>query len=173
MAMSPGRVVYVNYGTPADYEQLQRMGVSVSGAIVLARYGESWRGIKPKLAAEHGAIACLIYSDPHDDGYLRGDTYPKGPMRPPFGAQRGSVMDMPVYPGDPQTPGVGATPDAKKIPLSEVTTLYEDSRDADLLSGRGAVAEESERRYRSRSPGAAICRSPITWDRVRPKRTCI
>ncbi len=118
-----GPIVYVNYGTPADYEQLQRMGVSVSGAIVLARYGESWRGIKPKLAAEHGAIACLIYSDPHDDGYLRGDEFPKGPMRPPFGVQRGSVMDMPVYPGDPQTPGVGATPDAKKIPLNEVTTL--------------------------------------------------
>jgi N-acetylated-alpha-linked acidic dipeptidase len=118
-----GPIVYVNYGTPADYEQLQRMGVSLSGAIVLARYGESWRGIKPKLAAEHGAIACLIYSDPHDDGYLRGDKFPKGPMRPPFGAQRGSVMDMPVYPGDPQTPGIGATPDAKKIPLNEVTTL--------------------------------------------------
>ncbi|MGD1070381.1 MAG: transferrin receptor-like dimerization domain-containing protein [Bryobacteraceae bacterium] len=118
-----GPVVYVNYGTPADYEQLQRMGVSVSGAIVLARYGESWRGIKPKLAAEHGAVGCLIYSDPHDDGYVRGDAFPKGPMRPPFGAQRGSVMDMPIYPGDPQTPGVGATPDAKKIPLSEVTTL--------------------------------------------------
>ena len=116
-------VVYVNYGTPADYEQLLRMGVSVSGAIVLARYGESWRGIKPKLAAEHGALACLIYSDPHDDGYVRGDVFPKGPMRPPFGAQRGSVMDLPVYPGDPQTPGVGATPDAHKIPLSEVTTL--------------------------------------------------
>jgi N-acetylated-alpha-linked acidic dipeptidase len=118
-----GPVVYVNYGTPADYEQLQRMGVSVSGAIVLARYGESWRGIKPKVAAEHGAVACLIYSDPRDDGYVRGDQYPKGPMRPPFGAQRGSVMDMPVYPGDPQTPGVGATPEAKKIPLNEVTTL--------------------------------------------------
>jgi len=118
-----GPIVYVNYGTPADYERLQRMGVSVSGAIVLARYGESWRGIKPKLAAEHGAIACLIYSDPHDDGYLRGDKFPKGPMRPPFGAQRGSVMDMPVYPGDPQTPGVGATPNAQKIPLNKVTTL--------------------------------------------------
>jgi len=118
-----GPIVYVNYGTPADYERLQRMGVSVSGAIVLARYGESWRGIKPKLAAEHGAIACLIYSDPHDDGYLLGDKFPKGPMRPSFGAQRGSVMDLPVYPGDPQTPGVGATPDAKKIPLNEVTTL--------------------------------------------------
>ena len=116
-------VVYVNYGTPSDYEQLERMGVSVSGAIALARYGESWRGIKPKVAAEHGALACLIYSDPRDDGYFRADVYPKGPMRPPFGVQRGSVMDMPVYPGDPQTPGVGATPDARKIPLSQVTTL--------------------------------------------------
>lgn len=118
-----GPVVYVNYGTPADYEQLLRMGVSVSGAIVIARYGASWRGIKPKVAAEHGAVACLIYSDPHDDGAIRGDAFPKGPMRPPFGAQRGSVMDMPVYPGDPQTPGVGATPDAKKIPLNQVQTL--------------------------------------------------
>ncbi|HMF79003.1 MAG TPA: transferrin receptor-like dimerization domain-containing protein [Bryobacteraceae bacterium] len=116
-------VVYVNYGSPADYEQLERMGVSVSGAIVLARYGLTWRGIKPKVAAEHGAIGCLIYSDPHEDGYRHGDIYPNGPMRPPFGVQRGSVMDMPVYPGDPQTPGVGATPDAKKLPMSEVKTL--------------------------------------------------
>ena len=116
-------VVYVNYGTPADYEQLQRMGVSVSGAIALARYGASWRGIKPKVAAEHGAVACLIYSDPHEDGYFHGDVFPKGPMRPPFGAQRGSVMDMPVYPGDPLTPGIGATPDAKRLALSEVKTL--------------------------------------------------
>ncbi len=118
-----GPVVYVNYGTPADYEQLERMGVSVSGAIALARYGASWRGIKPKVAAEHGAVGCLIYSDPRDDGYFRGDVFPNGPARPPFGVQRGSVMDMPVYPGDPQTPGVGATPSAKKIPLSEVKTL--------------------------------------------------
>ena len=118
-----GPVVYVNYGTPADYDQLQRMGISVSGAIVIARYGESWRGIKPKVAAEHGALGALIYSDPRDDGYNRGDMYPKGPMRPPFGAQRGSVMDMPVYPGDPQTPGIGAVPGAQKIPLSQVTTL--------------------------------------------------
>src|SRR5262249_34830529 len=111
------------YGTPADYEQLERMGVSVSKAIVLARYGQSWRGIKPKVAAEHGALACLIYSDPRDDGYFGGDPYPKGPMRPSFGVQRGSVMDLPVYPGDPQTPGVGATPNATKIPLNQVTTL--------------------------------------------------
>ncbi|MBV9036306.1 MAG: M28 family peptidase [Acidobacteriaceae bacterium] len=116
-------VVYVNYGTPADYEQLERMGVSVSGAIALARYGASWRGIKPKVAAEHGALACLIYSDPHEDGYFHGDVFPKGPMRPPFGAQRGSVMDMPVYPGDPLTPGIGATSGAKRLALSEVTTL--------------------------------------------------
>ena len=116
-------VVYVNYGAPADYEELARLGVSVSGAVVLVRYGQTWRGIKPKLAAEHGAIGCLIYSDPRDDGYYREEMYPKGPMRPPFGVQRGSVMDMPVQPGDPQTPGIGATADAKKIPLSEVTTL--------------------------------------------------
>lgn len=116
-------LVYVNYGTPADYEQLERMGVSVSGAIAIARYGQSWRGIKPKVAAEHGAVACLIYSDPHEDGYFRDDPYPKGPMRPSFGAQRGSVMDMPIYPGDPLTPGIGATPEAKRLGLKEVTTL--------------------------------------------------
>ncbi len=118
-----GPVVYVNYGAPDDYTQLERMGVSVKGAIVLARYGETWRGIKPKVAAEHGAIGCLIFSDPHDDGYAQGEVFPKGPMRPPAGVQRGSVMDMPVYPGDPQTPGIGAVPGAKKIPLAEVKTI--------------------------------------------------
>ncbi len=118
-----GPVVYVNYGRPEDYEELERMGVSVKGAIVLARYGASWRGIKPRTAAEHGAIGCLIYSDPHEDGYFRGDPYPKGPARPPFGVQRGSVMDMILYPGDPLTPGVGATPEAKRLSLSEVKTL--------------------------------------------------
>jgi N-acetylated-alpha-linked acidic dipeptidase len=116
-------LVYVNYGAPADYEELAAMGVSVKGAIVIARYGETWRGIKPKVAAEHGAVGCIIYSDPRDDGYFRGDTYPDGPMRPPEGAQRGSVMDMPVYPGDPQTPGVGAVVGAKLIPLDQVQTI--------------------------------------------------
>jgi N-acetylated-alpha-linked acidic dipeptidase len=116
-------VVYVNYGSPADYEELERMGVSVQGAIALARYGLTWRGIKPKVAAEHGAVGCLIFSDPHEDGYFQGDIYPKGPMRPPFGAQRGSVMDMPVYPGDPATPGIGAVPGAKKLPMDQITTL--------------------------------------------------
>ncbi|MBZ5627916.1 MAG: M28 family peptidase [Acidobacteriia bacterium] len=118
-----GTLVYVNYGVPADYEQLERLGISVKGAIVIARYGQSWRGIKPKVAAEHGAVGCLIYSDPRDDGYFEGDVFPKGPFRPKDGVQRGSVMDMPVYPGDPLTPGVGATPDAKRLPLHEVKTL--------------------------------------------------
>ncbi|HEX4575696.1 MAG TPA: transferrin receptor-like dimerization domain-containing protein [Gemmatimonadales bacterium] len=116
-------LVYVNYGVPADYERLARLGVSVKGAIVIARYFGSWRGIKPKVAAEHGAIGCLIYSDPKEDGYTQGDTYPQGPWRPRDGVQRGSVGDMPVYPGDPLTPGVGATKDAKRLPLSEAQTI--------------------------------------------------
>ncbi len=116
-------LVYVNYGAPADYDELKAMGISVKGAIVIARYGQTWRGIKPKVAAEHGAVGCIIYSDPRDDGYFRGDTYPEGPMRPAEGAQRGSVMDMPVYPGDPQTPGIGAVAGAKLIPLDQVQTI--------------------------------------------------
>ena len=116
-------LVYVNYGIPADYEELERLGISVKGAIVIARYGGSWRGIKPKVAGEHGAVGCLIYSDPRDDGYAQGDTFPNGPYRPADGAQRGSVMDMPVYPGDPLTPGIGATKDAKRLALSEAKTL--------------------------------------------------
>ncbi|HEY7289548.1 MAG TPA: transferrin receptor-like dimerization domain-containing protein [Vicinamibacterales bacterium] len=118
-----GPLVYVNYGRPEDYDVLERYGVSVKGAIVLARYGESWRGIKPKVAAEHGAAGCLIYSDPKDDGYAAGEVFPKGPMRPADGAQRGSVMDMPLYPGDPLTPGVGATPDAKRLAVKDAPTL--------------------------------------------------
>jgi N-acetylated-alpha-linked acidic dipeptidase len=113
-------LVYVNFGIPEDYETLDRLGVSVKGAIVIARYGNSWRGIKPKVAAEHGAIGCLIYSDPHEDGYFQGEVFPEGPFRPKDGAQRGSVMDMPIHPGDPLTPGVGATKDAKRLALSEV-----------------------------------------------------
>ncbi len=116
-------LVYVNFGVPDDYEMLERMGISVKGAIVIARYGGSWRGIKPKVAAEHGAVGCLIYSDPHEDGYFRGLDYPDGPYRPKDGVQRGSVMDMPVRPGDPLTPNVGATKDAPRIPLSQVETL--------------------------------------------------
>ena len=116
-------LVYVNYGIPDDYEQLERLGISVKGAIVIARYGVSWRGIKPKVAAEHGAVGCIIYSDPREDGYFQGDVFPTGAWRPRDGAQRGSVMDMPIYPGDPLTPGVGATPDAKRLPVSEAKTI--------------------------------------------------
>jgi len=119
-----GEVVYVNYGVPRDYEELEQRGVDVKGRIALARYGLSWRGIKPKVAAEHGAIGCLIYSDPRDDGYFKGDSYPRGPYRNETGAQRGSVADMPLYPGDPLTPGVGATPEvAKGIDLGQAKTL--------------------------------------------------
>lgn len=118
-----GPLVFVNYGIPADYEELERRGISVKGAIVIAKYGGSWRGIKPKVAAEHGAVGCLIYSDPRDDGYAGGDVFPNGPMRPAQGVQRGSVEDMPVYPGDPLTPGVGATKDAKRLAISEAKTI--------------------------------------------------
>jgi N-acetylated-alpha-linked acidic dipeptidase len=116
-------LVYVNFGVPADYERLERLGVSVKGAIVIARYFGSWRGIKPKVAAEHGAVGCVIYSDPREDGYTEGDVYPQGPWRPRDGVQRGSVMDMPLYPGDPLTPGVGATKSAKRLAVSEAPTI--------------------------------------------------
>ncbi len=116
-------LVYVNYGVPADYEELEKAGIDVKGKIVIAKYYGSWRGIKPKLAAEKGAIGCLIYSDPADDGYVQGDVYPEGPYRSEQGAQRGSVMDMPLYPGDPLTPGVGATKDAKRLDIKDAPTL--------------------------------------------------
>jgi N-acetylated-alpha-linked acidic dipeptidase len=146
-------LVFVNYGVVEDYEKLQRAGVSVKGAIVIAKYGRSWRGIKPKIAAEHGAIGCLIYSDPADDGYSQDAVFPEGPMRPKDGVQRGSVMDMPLYPGDPVTPGIGATPDAKRIPLSEAPTIskipvlpisYGDAQPL-LAALRGPVAPQSFR----------------------------
>ncbi len=117
------QLVYVNQGIPADYEVLKRLGIDVKGKIVIARYGGSWRGIKPKVAYEHGAIGCLIYSDPKDDGYYQGDVYPQGPYRPEHGVQRGSVMDMPIHPGDPLTPGVGATKDAKRLTREEAKTI--------------------------------------------------
>ena len=118
-----GELVYVNYGVPADYEELERRGIDVAGKIVIARYGGSWRGIKPKVAAERGAIGCLIYSDPRDDGYARGDVYPDGPYRMAAGAQRGSVADMPLFPGDPLTPNVGATEGAERLDLDDAPTL--------------------------------------------------
>ncbi len=116
-------LVYVNYGVPDDYEELERRGIDVDGKIAIARYGGSWRGIKPKVAAEHGAVGCILYSDPRDDGYFAGDVYPEGGFRPEHGAQRGSVADMPLYPGDPTTPFVGSTPDAERLPLDQAPTL--------------------------------------------------
>jgi N-acetylated-alpha-linked acidic dipeptidase len=116
-------LVYVNYGIPEDYEQLERMGISVKGKIVIAKYFHSWRGIKPKVAAEHGAVGCLIFSDPHEDGFTQGDVFPAGPWRPKDGVQRGSVADMPFYPGDPLTPGIGATKNAKRLKVEEAATI--------------------------------------------------
>lgn len=118
-----GQLVFVNYGLPEDYEQLAKLGIDVKGKIVIAKYGRSWRGVKPKVAYEHGAIGCLIYSDPKDDGYVQGDVYPKGPYKNEYGVQRGSVMDMVIYPGDPLTPGVGATKNAKRLTREEAITI--------------------------------------------------
>ncbi|MBI3208926.1 MAG: M28 family peptidase [Candidatus Solibacter usitatus] len=143
-------LVYVNYGIPDDYEYLKRHGIDVKGKIVIARYGKSWRGTKPKVAAENGAVACIIYSDPRDDGYFQGDVYPKGPFRPPSGVQRGSVMDMPLYVGDPLSPGWASETGSRRLKIEEAQTLmripvlpmsYEDA--AELLRHVGGpVAPE-------------------------------
>jgi len=117
-----GPLVYVNYGTREDYEELDRLGISVKGAIVIARYGGAWRGIKPKVAAEHGAVGCIIYSDPANDGYGVADSFPKGAGRPKDGVQRGGVNDT-DFPGDPLTPGVGATKDAKRLALKDTPII--------------------------------------------------
>ncbi len=171
-------LVYVNYGIPEDYEQLARMGISVKGAIVIARYYHSWRGIKPKVAAEHGAIGCLIFSDPHEDGYVAGDVFPAGPMRPKDGVQRGSVADMPLYPGDPLTPGVGATKNAKRLELKDAQTLtkipvlpisYADAQPL-LAALTGPVVPESWRgalpiTYRvGPGPGQVHLKVKSNWD---------
>jgi N-acetylated-alpha-linked acidic dipeptidase len=116
-------VIYVNYGLPDDYEWLARQGIDVRGKIVITRYGKSWRGIKPKVAAEHGAVGCLIYSDPQQDGYFEGDVYPAGPMRPPGGVQRGSVLDMPLYPGDPLSPGWASEKGTRRLTMAEAKTI--------------------------------------------------
>jgi N-acetylated-alpha-linked acidic dipeptidase len=145
-------LVYVNEGSRDDYETLDRQGISVKGAIVIARYGEAWRGVKPKVAAEHGAIGCIIYSDPKEDGFFEGVDYPNGALRPKDGVQRGSVMDT-DYPGDPLTPGIGSTKDAKRLAIKDAKTItkipvlpisYADAQP--LLSAlTGPVAPESWR----------------------------
>jgi N-acetylated-alpha-linked acidic dipeptidase len=116
-------LVYVNYGTPEDYAQLAKLGVDVKGKIVIARYGRSWRGIKPKVASEHGAVGCIIYSDPREDGYFPGEVFPQGPYRPEMGAQRGSVMDMPIHPGDPLTPGTASEAGAPRLDRAASKTI--------------------------------------------------
>lgn len=144
-------LVFVNYGVPADYETLEKLGIDVKGKIVIAKYGHSWRGIKPKVAQEHGAIGCIIYSDPKDDGYGAGEVYPKGPFKNEYGVQRGSIMDMVIYPGDPLTPGIGATEKAKRLERADATNLlkipvlpisYHDAKPL-LESLEGTIAPEA------------------------------
>lgn len=171
-----GQLVYVNYGVPKDYEVLAENGVDVRGKIVIARYGGSWRGIKPKVAAEHGAIGCIIYSDPRDDGYFQGDVYPQGAWRNEHGSQRGSVADMPLYPGDPLTPFVGATKDAKRLAVKDAPTLtkipvlpisYADALPL-LRALGGPVADESWRGALPLTyhlgPGPAMVRLKLEFD---------
>lgn len=175
-----GELVFVNYGIPEDYELLERQGIDVKGKIAIAKYGRSWRGIKPKLAAEKGAIATIIYSDPADDGYAQGDVYPNGPYKHESGVQRGSVMDMPTYPGDVLTPGRGATANAERLPVAEATTLTRipvlpiSQRDAlPLLAAMGGEAVPVEWRgalpitYHF-GPGPARVRMKLkfNWDTV-------
>jgi len=148
-----GKLVFVNYGLPEDYETLATMGIDVKGKIVIAKYGRSWRGIKPKVAYEHGAIGCIIYSDPKDDGYFAGDVYPKGAFKNESGVQRGSVMDMVIYPGDPLTPNIGATENAKRLDRKDAPTIlkipvlpisYKDAKPL-LAALKGPVAPEDWR----------------------------
>ena len=149
-ATSPRELVYVNYGTPEDYEQLAKLGVDVKGKIVIARYGRSWRGIKPKVASEHGAVGCIIYSDPREDGYFQGDVFPQGAYRPEMGAQRGSVMDMPIHPGDPLTPGYGVRTGRAAARARGVEDTPQDSGPADLLRRGAAAAAQSQGTGRAR-----------------------
>ncbi len=148
-----GKLVFVNYGLAEDYETLATMGIDVKGKIVIAKYGRSWRGIKPKVAYEHGAIGCIIYSDPKDDGYFAGDVYPKGAFKNENGVQRGSVMDMVIYPGDPLTPNIGATENAKRLDRKDAPTIlkipvlpisYKDAKPL-LAALKGPVAPEDWR----------------------------
>src|SRR5690348_17030100 len=116
-------VVYANYGLPGDYEELKKAGVDVKGKIVIVRYGNSFRGVKAKVAEDHGAVGCIIYSDPEDDGYMQGDVYPKGPWRPVASGQRGSVQYLFDYPGDPLTPGRPAIPGEPRLKPEEATNI--------------------------------------------------
>ena len=146
-------LVYVNYGLQADYTTLANMGIDVKGKIVIARYGRSFRGMKPKIAQEHGAIGCIIYSDPRDDGFFQGDVYPNGAYRPSDGVQRGSLLDLTVYPGDPLSPGWASEPGSRRLTMSEAVNMQKipvmpvSSGDAQplLAALTGPVAPESWR----------------------------
>jgi N-acetylated-alpha-linked acidic dipeptidase len=118
-----GELVYVNMGRPQDYADLERRGIDVRGKIVLARYGGGWRGLKPKVAAEHGAIGCIVFSDPRPFGFFEGDVYPTGGWLPEQGVQRGSMLDITLYDGDPLTPSVGATGNAARLPREAAQTI--------------------------------------------------
>ncbi|HEX9660276.1 MAG TPA: PA domain-containing protein, partial [Rhodothermales bacterium] len=169
-------LIYVNQGIPQDYEDLARMGIDVKGKIVIARYGGSWRGIKPKMAAENGAIGCILYSDPRDDGYFVGESYPVGSMRSEFGTQRGSVSDIPLMTGDPLTPFTASTAGAERVSLEESPTLmkipvlpisYSDALPL-LQALGGPVAPERWRgglplTYRV-GPGPAVVRLKVKFD---------
>jgi len=182
-----GPLVYVNYGLPEDYKELARRGISVSNAIVIAKYGHSWRGVKPKVAAENGAAGCILYSDPRDDGYYVDDVFPKGPMRNRNGAQRGSVMDFPsASPGDPLTPGYGAVPGAKRLSREKATAItkipvlpisYGDAQPL-LEQLKGPVAPESWRGalpityHLGPGPATVHLKLAFNWD-IKPVRDVI
>lgn len=171
-----GELVFVNYGVPADYEELERLGIDVKGKIVIAKYGGSWRGIKPKVAQEHGAIGCLIYSDPKEEGYFQGEVYPAGPFRNKYGAQRGAVMDLPVRPGDPSTPGAASIAGVSRVSHNDAENLlkipvqpisYSDAEPL-LRALGGPVAPERWRgalpvTYRT-GPGPAKVHLKLTFD---------
>ncbi len=146
-------LVYANYGLPADYDRLKEKGVDVKGRIVIVRYGQSFRGVKPRVAYEHGAVGCIIYSDPRDDGFFQGDVFPKGPYRPGNGVQRGSVLDLGVEPGDPLSPGWASEPGGKRLKVAEATTIqqipvmpisYDDAMPL-IAALEGPVAQETWR----------------------------
>ncbi len=169
-------LVYANYGLPADYDVLRANGIDVRGKIAVVRYAKSFRGTKSKVAQEHGAIGCIIYSDPRDDGYFEGDVYPKGAFRPSEGVQRGSLLDMTLYPGDPLSPGWASESGSRRIPLSEAQTVmkipvlpvsYADAQPL-LANLEGPVAPEAWRgalpiTYHL-GPGAAIVHLKVAMD---------
>ena len=168
-------VVYANYGSPEDFDRLKQMNVDVRGKIVIVRYGQNFRGVKVFVAQERGAAGVIIYSDPKDDGYYRGDAYPAGPWRPASGVQRGSVGYMFEFPGDPTTPGIASTPslpDSKRVAPSASVAAPENSRHAALLCGCFAHPRTSRWPRSRRAIGRAHCRSPITSARVRQKSKC-